>query len=902
MNKKTIVWLIVIAVVVCLIIALLGGTALFVGSQGQAPQAPLPVVQIFYPPELAEVPFGSPIPVGVEASVPEGNQVTRLELWADSELVGQVEGNKVALTTSWNWLPAHASQHVLVGRAFNQEGGEGSAIVTVEVRTDLPDGDQDGVPDQDDKCPEQVGAPEWSGCPPSGAGLIGDAWALGEVLTDEMIAAIEEALAGEGVIPPADGPPVVDPVLDSPDPPEPMALVELEAYNLVSAVGAKDVYCYVTLSSRPLERVPSDAMGNFTETAAGVWNIADFMGGAEGRMMDVPEAGSVHMEFDCWGHFNDALLEPQPRHMGIYVADHGIGDWDGREFVGHGAADANWFDLTYRLCRINCEETTLPAPHNFDLTFVGPDYDLSWQWDGIPGVDYSNVGFHVYRDGIPIVDVLNHNPANTISLVAGEIEPPLCSQEYQFEVRAFRGADVQLSEPSESQWTYSPPCVGDNSITISDSDPSGNSTLVLELDHFYVGDFSERVMIGALPLIDGSEEPDFFWNGTSVGTGGGLTDSDIWYGGSETVTTNGMRLFMLTIDDGIFPFPPAIQAYTRDVPFEHTWHAGLPDLRILRMYYPAGDDILRVAVRNNGVKELEMWAPTFAFLHGPPGGRVRIAGLDSPVLPPQEIKPYTTKVVAWSWPAAVNLPLLPANYDVMVDPDNLVPETNEENNIKSEGKPTKQVVLGRIRVLVYGSSDAAGFPGCFAGLGGSVRVGGAGPSQFYFVGSAQKDTYPTAGGTFMPHEIGLLVCPGVTEFEVEDELIPALGGSCGSVCAGYFGAHGQPMFAEGVSPACGSPPPGWGDDYCGACPTLAGQATISRSHVVDFAYDSGALDIRLILRNFDILPDGTTTVDQFCNFTEAIPEAVMTGALPITLTLTDPGGACEIDVTIQDMP
>ena len=111
----------------------------------------MPVVQIFYPPNLSDIPFNSVIPVGAEASVPEGNQVTLIQLWADGELVGEMYGSTTSLTASWGWVPAHDGETTLVGRAYNQEGGEGTGTVQVQVTRDLVDSDQDGVPDEDDE-------------------------------------------------------------------------------------------------------------------------------------------------------------------------------------------------------------------------------------------------------------------------------------------------------------------------------------------------------------------------------------------------------------------------------------------------------------------------------------------------------------------------------------------------------------------------------------------------------------------------------------------------------------------------------------------------------------------------------------------------------------------------------
>jgi hypothetical protein len=901
MNRKTVFWIIGILAGLCLLGIIIGGVAMLLVRPAQEPQSPEPVVQIFYPPDMGEVPFGSVIPGGVEAFVPEGNQVTLLQLWADGELVGEMAGSDVALTASWGWTPAHASMHTLVGRALNQEGVEGSAIISIDVRQDLPDTDQDGIADEQDDCPDEVGAPEWNGCPPGGE--LGDAWAPGDGLTEEMLEAIAEAL-GEGL--PSGDPPVVE---EDPDPPEPppTTSLEVEALRLVSAVGARDVYCYLTLTSRPLERVPSDAEGEFSESVpmSGDWNIPDFMGGANGRMVDVPETGPLHMEMDCWGHFSDDPLDPDVRHMGFFSADHGPGDWDGRELIGHGAMDANWFDLTYRICPGNCEETTLPTPYNLNLTFVGPDYHLSWQWDEDPSVDNSDVGFHVYRDGIPIVTVPGFNPVlNVIPLLAGDVEPPLCNQEYRFEVRAVRGADVQLSAPSNTVWSISPdPCDVENRLTLTDTEPVHDTILHMTIQHYYIGSHTERVMVGGFPLIDGipADASLFTWHGASVGVGGGTVWNYISYSGTEPLATNGLRLFMLTVADGINPGGDMV--FFRDMPFDFTWQPGVPDLRIQHLYYPEGDDVLRIQVRNAGAAPLEGWLPTFAFFQEELGVRTRVPGLDSPPgLLPQTIEPFNTVIVRWPDWGTDEYILLHPQYEVEVDPDNLVAESNEENNVYLASKPDKQITIEQIRVIGGFPNDAAGFPGCFVGLDANIDVG---TESLILDGVGKKMEYPTVNPLFpwadTPHELGIMGCPD-QYFDLETELIPALNaGSCAAACSGYFGAHAQPIFAEGKHIFW--PVSAWGDDYCSACYTLSGQTYVNRATpVFNYAYSPGDdLEIDVRIRDIDIMPDETTHFNVVCNYTGVIP-AVDMAALPIvSRELTDPGGNCAIVVTVENL-
>jgi hypothetical protein len=159
---------------------------------------------------------------------------------------------------------------------------------------------------------------------------------------------------------------------------------------------------------------------------------------------------------------------------------------------------------------------------------------------------------------------------------------------------------------------------------------------------------------------------------------------------------------------------------------------------------------------------------------------------------------------------------------------------------------------------------------------------------------------------FRPHELGLLVCPP-HEFDVETELLPALNaGSCMATCGSYYGDHAQPIFAEGKHPWWFWVPP-WGPalgvDYCAACFTLAGQTSVTKaSNVFEYGYTGGGLDIRTWMWNFDYKDDYNSQVHLICDFTETIPPGDMAGLPIMHRTLTDPGGDCEIVVSVEEFP
>ena len=139
-------------------------------------------------------------------------------------------------------------------------------------------------------------------------------------------------------------------------------------------------------------------------------------------------------------------------------------------------------------------------------------------------------------------------------------------------------------------------------------------------------------------------------------------------------------------------------------------------------------------------------------------------------------------------------------------------------------------------------------------------------------------------------------------FDLETELIPALdAGSCAAACIGYFGAHAQPIFAEGKH----IPPPvwAWGDDYCSACSTLAGQTSVNRATpVLNVAYSPGDdLTIHVSIGDTDVLPDQSSHYNPACDYGAVIPAVDMAGLPIVSREIADPGGNCAIVVSVEEL-
>jgi len=115
-------------------------------------------------------------PVLVRALARDDNNITRIELWADGQLLDAQDSNTPGginpfpLLTTWYPQPG---AHTLIARAFNGRGETTQVTITVEAMA-FADRDVDGVADDVDACPDQPGIAEADGCPDRDADGIPD--------------------------------------------------------------------------------------------------------------------------------------------------------------------------------------------------------------------------------------------------------------------------------------------------------------------------------------------------------------------------------------------------------------------------------------------------------------------------------------------------------------------------------------------------------------------------------------------------------------------------------------------------------------------------------------------------------------------------------------------------------
>jgi len=125
-------------------------------------EASRPVLRIFAPGLNATTPVQTDMLVQVGATA-QGSPVAKLQFYADGFLAGEKSGPGETLLASWTWKAQTDGVHNLTFLAYNQQGD--SEMASIQV-TAIPtaDRDADGVPDEQDACPDEAGPEASQGC------------------------------------------------------------------------------------------------------------------------------------------------------------------------------------------------------------------------------------------------------------------------------------------------------------------------------------------------------------------------------------------------------------------------------------------------------------------------------------------------------------------------------------------------------------------------------------------------------------------------------------------------------------------------------------------------------------------------------------------------------------------
>ncbi len=720
-------------------------------------------------------------------------------------------------------------------------GNPGGADAGGCPQESIGDRDGDGVLDPDDRCPDQPGPPENEGCPnPQPGDSDGDGVPDGEDECANSGGNAEDGcpategrpgtIQGEQERPSSDehtapGLEEICPaceLIDGNTDEEQVfgdversgAAVEIEVTSLRTTVGWSRVFCYLYLNAlewgNQWERVPDIRQAYSLDPSGdppgpGFWNVARYLGGEHGHNVTVE--GPLRLRMQCYGHTGDPLA-PTTQSLGLLTREHGPADWNGQTLTARAQEGNDWFEISYRICSIPCEEAVIPPPYNLGMSVneLGGirSYALHWRWSGAPG---SVDGFRIYRDGAWVATEYGTDHPYTFLSEAAAI--PGCGREYRFEVRAYKG--TQESAPSNPYFSTGESCSSRNTLMLAEAwGPwPWAADLRLNIRYRYNGDHGRQVVIEALPCQGEGDscraaDPNLFYHtGAVVGSGEGMAEVHIYYGGTAPTPTDGLHLVMIDEDGNALAF--------RRVPLSIQWPSSGVDVEIRDVTMSAGR--LEVLIRNSGYAPLQTWLPTL-LLETADGHRMTPPSVPLvPILPPGGplIVRWPLSEEAWD--------LLGAGYEITVDPENQLAELNETNNTfagtVSRLRITYEQVAffnhGNERPTWEGQGDERRLVDGFVGPGGQLLalMPGPGPALYgrmlQFKGAVRDDWIDNwaHNDLYWPHTEGWLAPistdPNAPLWRDLAGVFRIIRGSCygeGNIDSDHYGFHSREEMCD----------------------------------------------------------------------------------------------------------
>ena len=240
------------------------------------------------------------------------------------------------------------------------------------------DRDDDGIPDDGDLNPDEWGLPENGGGPGPGEGRDEDDDGLpdNEEGPDDPLGRINWADLVSGVLNSMN-------TIDT---------MEFQALEFEVDQDYDQVTCYASMAGSDWDQYgPFDSLGQWR------WDIVAALGGESGVHLAVPEGEPLEIRANC-----EALVFPegaggQPPDLydlGSISQQHPPEDWNGEEILAQseGGVEGHSFRVKYRICAGTCDPTTLRPPVITMLETLGQTR-LHWTWEG----DRNDIdGFHLY--------------------------------------------------------------------------------------------------------------------------------------------------------------------------------------------------------------------------------------------------------------------------------------------------------------------------------------------------------------------------------------------------------------------------------------------------------------------------------------------------------------------------
>lgn len=319
-----------------------------------------------------------------------------------------------------------------------EEGGEAGG----EEETEVEDRDGDGIPDDEDRCPDEAGPAENEGCPEGAADRDGDGFPDSVDLCpdeagvdpDGCPAPGTESTGEEGIEPGDMG--FVLP---------PRRFVEFQTLSFSVQADYDEVQCYATITSDPPE-----LYGPFHVNGERSWDITEYMGSILLMNPDDP----IPVLLNCEA-FSGPPGHPVYHYLGQYVAMHPEAEWDGRvqtawvESSNAGGMESEGFSATYRICAGSCAAVELPTPYLVmrEDPFMGQV--LAWSWGGDETlIDH----FNLYNNGT----FWRELPRSYRGISIADFEPD-CGEEVSFQVSAAAGEN-ESALSNVVTWAGPPGC------------------------------------------------------------------------------------------------------------------------------------------------------------------------------------------------------------------------------------------------------------------------------------------------------------------------------------------------------------------------------------------------------------------------------------------------------------
>jgi len=750
MKKKTSTTILIIFIVVFSVLLVTSAAGLLFIALKPAPS--VPIVQIENPEQGQQIAVGEMVAVN-STSYDETYNISRVELWETfGEIYRMVGFNETGVVASnysitQGWQPRYEGAYTLTVRAYNDQDLYGQAAVEVLVSEteaeEEPDEDADFVPAPDGVNGNTLPDPNdpEGGFQPPPSQEDPSATLNADYIIEAILGSASDFVGGRFFAPPT---------------PLMVEAVDFEVFQEYD-----EVYCYVTLEEEPSMMVPED--GSFDTSGDLHWNIRAHLGGANSTLVMVDD-NMLDLEVECNARrdgVNNTFF------LGEVQGHHPPEDWNG-QLIQQTASGGDGFLISYR---INPPEETMLRPYALTDIHINERKVLMWQWEG----DESLIdGFHIYRNGNLVATHSSDERSHPIS--DWWIEPP-CGEEYAYYVVAYRIKTE--SSPSNIKRYQGYMCEGADYLELvgKAEDICGGSGHAFDVKYFhtYAPWTTTDTYLGIRFFREGEHIDAIHSSHPVIRHGGGMANITTAYEGAVAITTDSMVVFM---------FDDAGQFFSKEIETIYNWSPGDVDLEIKGASMNWDTNTLKMWVQNNGC----------AFSKGTDISILRDDGWRG-VVPVPELHG-----AAGQWVKTSILPQERAQWGsgamLTVDPMDVVPESDEENNEYELGSARVKAVRF-IKVDIHDDHDSDRYRNNPGEIKVWLTVRKTHDGEFIDCGRIRREYQwhegmHELGGAVIPVEMEKDAYLSVRSWITEDDDYPVPDSDWGGWVRTYFSPDGNP--------------------------------------------------------------------------------------------------------------